>query len=128
MSNVKVNDSTTTIESLRQLMRDFVAERQWQKYHTPRNLAASISIEAAELLEHYQWLTEQEAADKSANDPAFRHAVGEELADVLMYCMSLANALNMDVSSIVAAKMERNRAKYPPEKFHGHYERPVRKD
>lgn len=126
MSKNEVQDATATIESLRQMMRDFVAERQWQKYHTPRNLAASISIEAAELLEHFQWLTEQEAAEKSANDPAFRHAVGEELADVLMYCMSMANAMGVDVSATVAAKMERNRAKYPKEKFQGHYERPAR--
>jgi len=126
VSNPNVNDSTATVESLRQMMREFVAERQWQKFHTPRNLAASISIEAAELLEHYQWLTEPQAAEKSAQDPAFRHAVGEELADVLMYCMSLANALDVDVSQIVAAKMQRNRAKYPPEKFQGNYERPAR--
>lgn len=126
MTIPNVNDSAATIESLRQMMRDFVAERQWQKYHTPRNLAASISIEAAELLEHFQWLTDAEAAEKSKNDPEFRHAVGEELADVLMYCMSMANAMGVDISATVAAKMERNRAKYPPEKFQGYYERPAR--
>ncbi len=127
MSQNPMNDTTATIESLRQMMRDFVAERQWQKYHTPRNLAASISIEAAELLEHYQWLTEQEAAEKSAGDSEFRHAVGEELADVIMYCMSMANAMQIDVAATVSAKMARNRAKYPPEKFLGHYQRPARK-
>ena len=72
MNKQEMNDSVATIESLRQMMRDFVAERQWQKYHTPRNLAASISIEAAELLEHYQWLTEQEAA---VLDACERHAL-----------------------------------------------------
>jgi NTP pyrophosphatase (non-canonical NTP hydrolase) len=126
VSKQEVNDSAATIESLRQMMRDFVAERQWQKYHTPRNLAASISIEAAELLEHFQWLTDQEAAEKASKDDKFRHEVGEELADVLMYCMSMANALQIDIAATVSAKMQRNKTKYPPEKFKGHYERPAR--
>ena len=120
------NDQTATLNSLKQMMREFVAERHWEKYHTPKNLAASVSVEAAELLELFQWLTPEEAAHKPINDAPFRQAVAEELADVLMYLISLANTLNLDVAQTVSAKMAKNRLKYPPEKFQGHYERPLR--
>jgi len=120
-----MNDQTTTVGELKKLMRDFVRERAWEKYHQPRNLAASVSVEAAELLEHFQWLTADEARERIAGDEAFRTAVGEELADVLMYLMSLANAMDLDVVATVEAKMARNRLKYPKEKFQGHYERPL---
>ena len=121
----KVSDATTTIEDLRQVMREFVKEREWEKYHTPRNLAVSVSVEAGELLELFQWLTPEEATNRSVNDPRFRKAVGEEMADVLMYLMSLANAVGVDVASAVESKMAGNRRKYPPEQFRGHYERPL---
>ena len=125
MSREVISDQVVTVESLKQIMRDFVRERDWEKYHTPKNLAASASVEAGELLELFQWLTPEEASGKSANDLRFRQAVGEELADVLMYLISLANVLNIDVAQTVSAKMAKNRAKYPPEQFRGHYERPL---
>ena len=121
-----LRDERVTIHWLRELMRAFLRERQWEKYHLPRNLAASISVEAGELLELFQWLTPHEAARRCAADPAFRQAVGEELCDVLMYCISLANAMDFNVAQTIAAKMAKNRLKYPPEKFRGHYERPLR--
>lgn len=125
MSQQVPSDQVVTIEILKQMMRDFVRERDWEKYHTPKNLAASVSVEAAELLELFQWLTPDEATTKPDNDLRFRQAVGEELADVLMYLISLANTLNIDIAQTVSAKMAKNRAKYPPEKFRGHYERPI---
>ncbi len=118
-------DRVATLQSLKDIMTAFVHERDWEKYHTPRNLAASISVEAGELLELFQWLTPEEATAKSASDPAFRTAVGEELADVLMYLLSLANTLQIDVSSTVHRKMAKNRLKYPIAQFKGRYERPV---
>ena len=120
-------DAATPIEELKQLMRAFVAEREWEKYHNPRNIACGVCVEAAELLEHFQWLTPEEAAAKAAHDAAFRHAVGEELADVLMYLMSLANAMDLDVATVVRAKMARNRQKYPAETYRGRYERPTKR-
>jgi dCTP diphosphatase len=119
-------DQTETVGGLRDLMRGFVKERDWEKYHTPRNLAASVSVEAGELLELFQWLTPEEAIRKSKDDKDFRQAVGEELADVLMYLMSLANALDLDVASTVHEKMRKNRLKYPADQFQGHYERPIK--
>jgi len=118
-------DQTTTIEDLRALMRQFVAERDWQKFHNPRNIAASVCVEAGELLEHFQWVDNAVAMERLKTDPAYKKAVGEEFADVLMYLMSLANALEIDVSQTVHAKMARNRTKYPPEEFKGKYQRPL---
>src|SRR5688572_19446478 len=120
-----MTDSQTTISELKKMMQAFVAERNWHKFHTPRNLAASVCVEAGELLEHFQWLTAEEATDRSRNDPAFRHAVGEELSDVLMYLLSLANSMDLDIAAAAEAKMVKNRAKYPPEKFDGNYQRPL---
>ncbi len=119
------SDAVTTLEDLRGVMRAFVAERKWGKYHTARNLAASVAVEAGELLELFQWLTPEEAGERARKDAAFRKAVGEEMADVLMYLISLANAMDLDLSRAIEAKMEKNREKYPAEKFRGHYERPL---
>ena len=118
-------DQNTTVHDLRQVMREFVAERHWHKYHTPRNLAASVSVEAGELLELFQWADSEAAIERLKKDADYKRACGEELADVLMYLMSLANALDIDVSQVVHAKMAKNRRKYPPEQFKGHYERPL---
>ena len=118
-------DEEVTVGELKALMRQFVKERDWEKYHTPRNLAASVAVEAGELLELFQWLTAEEAIDKSLNDQVFRRAVGEELSDVLMYLMSLANVMGLEVGETVRKKMIKNKLKYPSDKFKGHYERPI---
>lgn len=89
-------------------LRAFVAEREWQQFHTSENLAKSISIEAAELLELYQWDSEAEEA-----------RLKEELADVLTYCLLLADRHNFDVTEIVLEKLEQAKAKYPVEKAKG---------
>src|ERR1035437_1667838 len=94
-------DENTTVRDLRQLMGEFVAERHWQKYHTPRNLAASISIEAGELLELFQWVDNEVAIERLKKDEAYKRACGEELAGVLMSVMSLANAMEIDVAHTV---------------------------
>jgi len=120
-----MHDTTTTVAQLRAVMRDFVQEREWGKYHTPKNLAGSVVVEAGELLELFQWLTAAEAEGRLKDEPAFKKAVGEELADVLMYLLSLANAADIDVAAAVEAKMEKNRKKYPAEKVRGHYRRPL---
>jgi NTP pyrophosphatase (non-canonical NTP hydrolase) len=107
------------------MMRDFVEEREWEKFHTPRNLAASVAVEAGELLELFQWLSAEEAQRRCALDPAFRQAVGEEISDVLMYLLSLANAMDLNVGATIYAKMQKNRAKYPADRFRGWFERPL---
>jgi NTP pyrophosphatase (non-canonical NTP hydrolase) len=86
----------------------------------------SIAIEAAELMERFQWLTTEEAQDAVA-DPAERTAVADELTDVIIYCFSLSNALDLDISSAVLGKLEINEYRYPTDEFRGHFRRPDRK-
>jgi NTP pyrophosphatase (non-canonical NTP hydrolase) len=117
------SDSTTTVAELRQLIADFVAERDWSQFHAPKNVSMALAIEAAELMEHFQWLT-PEASRDLANDPPKLAEVAEELADVIGYSFALANELGLDVSSAIRAKMIKNAQKYPADKYRGRYERP----
>ncbi len=89
-------------------IRRFTEDRDWDQFHTPANLAKSISIEANELLECYQW-----------SDDADLEHVREELADVIVYCQNLLDKLGLDVDEIVNSKMAKNEAKYPMEKARG---------
>lgn len=91
-----------------QALREFVQERDWGQFHTPDNLAKSVSIEAAELLENYQW-----------GSPANLENVQDELADVLTYCLLLADKLGMDPNEIVLEKLAKTQQKYPVEKARG---------
>jgi NTP pyrophosphatase (non-canonical NTP hydrolase) len=118
-----MSDETTTIRALRDLLRDFVSQREWQKYHDPKNLSMSIAIEAAELMEHFQWVRN---ADLEAlrSDAATMSEIREEVADVLAYVVALANALDLDLSAALADKMRKNAEKYPAEEFRGHYQKP----
>ena len=120
-----VGDDGVTIGELKRMMVAFVWEREWGKYHTPRNLAASVAVEAGELLELFQWLTPEEAGRRCKEDAAFRRALGEEMCDVMMYLIGLANVAGIEVGEAIFAKMARNREKYPVDRFKGWYERPV---
>ncbi|MFQ5616525.1 MAG: nucleotide pyrophosphohydrolase [Anaerolineales bacterium] len=105
-------DSTTTISRLRTKVAQFIAARNWERYHTPKNLATSIAIEVAELQEHFQWLTTEESQEY-LRDSANHAAVADELADVLIYCLSFADAAEIDVSEAVLRKMDRNEKRFP---------------
>ncbi|GAB5404447.1 MAG: nucleotide pyrophosphohydrolase [Aureliella sp.] len=105
------NDSTQTVAGLRDVVREFVAQRNWQQYHNAKNLTMALSVEAAELMEHFQWLTTDQAIAGEGFD---REAVQEELSDVLCYAFALANSLDIDISQCIDSKMAKNRAKYPP--------------
>ena len=117
------SDQDTTVAELRKIIADFVAERDWSRFHAPKNVSMALAIEAAELMEHFQWLT-TEASRELPKDPAKLAEVGEELADVIGYSFALANELGIDVSSAIRAKMVKNAEKYPAEKYRGRYERP----
>jgi NTP pyrophosphatase (non-canonical NTP hydrolase) len=118
-------DAQTTVGALRQAVAGFVDAREWQPFHTPKNLSMSIAIEAAELMERFQWLTTEEAQEATA-DPSERAAVADELADILIYCLSLSNALDLDVSSAVLRKLQTNEHRYPADEFRGRFRRPER--
>lgn len=117
-------DEQVKVGDLRQLVARFVAEREWQPYHDPKNLAMSIAIEAGELMESFQWVRSEELAALTA-DPQRRAEIADELADVVCYALALANALGLDVSDALRAKMVKNEAKYPVERFRGRYHRPA---
>jgi len=111
-------DATTTVADLRASVSHFVDRREWRKYHTPKNLAMSIAIEAAEIMEHFQWLTVTES-EEALRDPAVHFAVADELADVIIYCLSFANSAEIDVAAAVLAKLERNESRFPIERVRG---------
>lgn len=113
-----MTDETTTLAELRRRVAEFVADRDWEQFHTPKNLSGAIAIETAELMEHFQWLTDGQAA-VALQDETRRAAVADELADVLIYALSLANALGVDASAAVLGKLERNELRFPAEEWRG---------
>jgi NTP pyrophosphatase (non-canonical NTP hydrolase) len=118
-------DTHTTVGELRQAVGAFVDARDWQPFHSAKNLSMSIAIEAAELMEHFQWLTPEET-QAALQDPGERAAVADEVADVLIYCLSLSNALDLDISSAVRGKLQTNEHRYPADQFRGRFRQPER--
>lgn len=108
--------STSDLVQLQQALRQFAAEREWDRFHSPKNLAMALASEAGELLEHFQWLTEAESA---ALAPASTEAVGEELADVFLYLLRLSDRLSIDLVSAARQKIRKNAEKYPIDKAKG---------
>ena len=113
-------DNNETVAELRQVVDRFVQERNWTQFHNPKNLAMALAIEAAELMEHFQWLDLDESR-AVAQDPARLAEVAEELADVVCYAVAMANELNLDISNAVRAKMIKNAQKYPAAEFRGRW-------
>jgi len=105
-----------SIESLTQALRRFAAERDWEQFHSPKNLASALTVEAAELLEQFQWLTEDQSRQLGhAKLAAVRH----ELADVFLYLLQLADKLNVDLAAAAREKLALNAQKYPVELARG---------
>lgn len=104
------------LQALRKTLREFARERDWEQFHTPKNLATALSVEAAELLEHFQWLTDEQSR---ALDDAKRTAVGEEIADVLLYLLQLADKLDIDPVQAAERKVRLNAEKYPSDRARG---------
>ena len=109
-------DALTTVGDLRQAVAAFVDARDWQPFHNAKNLSMSIAIEAAELMEHFQWLTVEQSRSLA---PAALDDVGEELADIVIYALSLSNFLGLDLADTVLRKMAKNERKYPAEQVKG---------
>lgn len=106
----------TELESVRQQLRKFAKDRDWDQFHSPKNLAMALSVEASELVECFQWLTEQQSYDL---DEQQRAAVADEIADVQLYLIRLADKANINISEAVEQKILKNEAKYPAEKVKG---------
>jgi dCTP diphosphatase len=109
-------DAGTSLGALRERVAAFVEAREWVGFHVPKDLAIAISVEAAELLEIFQW---RDPGPSETWPPEVRAAVAEELADVLIYGVSLANVLRLDLSDAVLAKLAKDEAKYPVDRFRG---------
>lgn len=105
-----------SIEALKQKIQDFVDQRDWSQFHTPKNLSMAMMVEAAELLEHFQWDTPAESHQLSAEK---REQVGHELADTLVYLIRIAQVLNIDLLEVANQKIALNAKKYPVELARG---------
>jgi len=106
----------TDIKSLQETIRRFIEEREWDQHHNPKDLAESVVLEAAELMEHFQWKNEEEAR-KHVN--AHREEIGDECADVFIYLLEFCNQSGIDLIGAAHRKMEKNALKYPVEKAKG---------
>jgi NTP pyrophosphatase (non-canonical NTP hydrolase) len=115
-----MSDRSTTVAALREAWARFVAERDWEQFHSPKNLVMALAVEAAELMEHFLWI-DNDASRTMARDPAVRERVADELADVTGVVLALCNALDLDLSEAIAHKMAKNVLKYPVEKCRGRY-------
>lgn len=115
-----ISDKGTTLSELKNRIKKFIDDRDWGKYHNPKDIAVSITIEASELLELFQWVKDEEL-EKIINNPKKVAKIEEELADVTIYCFDLANACNIDIAQAVAKKIKQNEDKYPTEKVKGNY-------
>ncbi len=109
------------VDELTQRLRRFAHARDWDKFHSPKNLSMALSVEASELVEHFQWLTERESLDLP---PDTREAVALEMADVLIYLLRLADKLEIDLAATALRKIEMNEEKYPADKVYGKAEKP----
>jgi len=118
-----MSDASTPVAELRKIVADFVAARDWQCYHDAKNLSMSIAIEAAELMEHFQWVRNEELPALLQNASA-RGKITDEVADVACYLLALANSLQIDLTSAVTAKIAKNSTKYHVEQFRGRYYKP----
>ena len=104
------------LAELRDRLRTFARERDWEQYHSPKNLAMALIAEAAEIVEHFQWLTEKESENLPLDK---RSPVADELADVLVHLVRLADKLDIDLLVAVSDKIKRNEAKYPVSRVKG---------
>ena len=102
--------------SLMQSLRLFAEERDWEQFHSPKNLATALAVEASEILEHFQWLTESESASLAADK---KRQVGEEISDVFLYLLRLSDKLGIDLLNEAERKIKANALKYPVEKSKG---------
>ncbi|ALC20165.1 nucleotide pyrophosphohydrolase [Streptomyces pristinaespiralis] len=106
-------DDGPDVEGLQRRLADFAAARGWEPYHTPKNLAVALSVEAAELVEIFQWLTPEESA-RVMEEPEGAHRVRDEVADVLAYLLQFCEVLGIDALQALSEKIDRNEIRFPP--------------
>ena len=112
-------DDTTTVQDLKTVVEDFVEERDWAQFHSPKNLSMALAIEASELMDLFKWKTVEEAQEEM-KDKLLEDAT-DELADIIIYSIAFANRNGIDIAKAVTSKTEKNKAKYPADKFKGRF-------
>jgi len=117
-----MHDNTTTVGELRERVLAFVRARDWEQFHTPKNLSMALAAEAAELMEHFLW-AEGQASAATVRDPKKRPEIEDEIADVVIYALEFANVCGIDLAAAIEAKMAQNAKKYPVEKARGRSEK-----
>ena len=113
-------DNKTTITDLKKLVDSFVDERDWKKFHSPKNLAMALSIEVSELMELFQWL-DLDQAKKVMKSGEIREEALDEIADIFIYVLAFCNSNKIDISEALINKMKKNAKKYPADEFNGHF-------
>jgi NTP pyrophosphatase (non-canonical NTP hydrolase) len=113
-----MNDVDTTVAELRKRVLAFVHERDWEQFHSPKNLSMALAAESGELMEHFLW-SESQASLAVARDPKKRRAIEDEIADVVIYALEFANICGIDLAAAIETKMAANAKKYPVEKARG---------
>ena len=113
-----MDDTNTTLSDLKAKLSAFVQERDWEQFHSPKNLSMAVAIEAAELMELFQWMTVEESW-KVRSDRETMHRIREEVADVVAYCLHLCNRLSIDLASSMEDKIAQNARKYPADLVRG---------
>jgi len=114
-----LTDATTTLTDLKSRILAFVHERDWEQFHSPKNLSMALAAEAGELMEHFLWIEVAESRVLMKNDAARRKKIEDELADVIIYAFEFANSSGIDIAAAIETKMQANAKKYPVEKARG---------
>ncbi len=109
-----MKNKKTSLEQIREEIKEFIKERDWEQFHSPKNISMSIAIEAAELMEHFQWLTEEQSK-KLLKDKQKRRAIEDELADIAIFILDFCNLCNIDLEEIIEMKLKKTAEKYPAE-------------
>jgi NTP pyrophosphatase (non-canonical NTP hydrolase) len=117
---MNMSDITTTLATLKEMVSRFAAEREWEPFHSPKNLSMGLAVETAELMEHFLWV-DSEASRQVVKDRVELAAVADEVADVACHLLNLTNALGIDLSQAITTKIAKNALKYPVEKCRGRY-------
>ena len=113
-------DKETSMDALKNFVENFVKERDWSQFHSPKNISMALAIEASELMDIFKWDTEKDSKVKMSAGISRKEAI-DELADIIIYAIAFANRNNIDISSAIEQKMKKNEKKYPVNQYKGHF-------
>jgi NTP pyrophosphatase (non-canonical NTP hydrolase) len=113
-------DKETSMDALKNFVENFVKERDWSQFHSPKNISMALAIEASELMDIFKWDKEEDSKVKMSEGISRKEAI-DELADIIIYAIAFANRNNIDISSAIEQKMKKNEKKYPVDQYKGHF-------